>query len=149
MRKYLFITLLAVLSANIAKATVLFPFYSDISSDNKTIVRLVDEKNRFEQILKKGSLTWGTMSECISFMEDVLPEDVIKPHPNDKVMIYSSPFHTKERDTLKSDNVLSVIYVINKGSYVEVYYTESNDVQQKNWEEEILKGKYSSIGDNN
>ena len=95
----------------------------------------MDEKNRFEQILKKGSLTWGTMSECISFMEDVLPEDVIKPHPNDKVMIYSSPFHTKEMDTLKSDNMLSVIYVINKGSYVEVYYTESNDVQQKNWEE--------------
>ncbi|MGN0225751.1 MAG: hypothetical protein ACI4A7_06705 [Prevotella sp.] len=139
MKKTFIIAIMAVFTASIAKATVLFPFFNDISADNKMIMSIDDKK--FEQIMYKGSSSWGGIADCISFLDDVLPDDVSKNHVSPNMVVYTSLFRKHEIDTIEDDNKISAIYILKKGNLVEVFYTESNSVQQKAWQEDIASGK--------
>lgn len=142
MKKYLVLALLAVLATGWAKATVLFPFYTDLSTDAKMIVRMVDD--RLEQVMHKGSSSWGGMTDCASFLDDVVPEDVCKTTMGDSMVVYVSPFHAKEVDTIETENKVCAIYLLKRKDRVDIYYTESSALQQKKWQEEIAAGMFDS-----
>lgn len=91
-----------------------------------------------------GYSTWGSMEDCISFLQDVLPEDAGKQQLGANSVVFTSKFHKedKTKDVIDTGNTVSAIYLIKKGKTVEVFYTESDATQQKEWQSEILKGKY-------
>ena len=47
----------------------------------------------------------------------------------------------EEEDTRTPVTVVSAIYILDRGGKVEIYYTESDGVQQKTWEQAITEGK--------
>lgn len=144
MKNSLLLTLVLACVATIAQATVLFPFFGDIAANNKLILRLVTESPKSEQVMYSGYSTWGSMEDCISFLQDVLPEDANKQQVDANSVVFTSVFHKedKTKDVIDSGNTVSAIYLIKKGKTVEVFYTESDATQQKQWQTEILKGKY-------
>lgn len=144
MKNSLLLTLVLACVATIAQATVLFPFFGDIAANNKLILRLVTESPKSEQVMYSGYSTWGSMEDCISFLQDVLPEDTNKQQVDANSVVFTSVFHKedKTKDVIDSGNTVSAIYLIKKGKTVEVFYTESDATQQKQWQTEILKGKY-------
>ena len=144
MKKSLLLTLVLAYVATIAQATVLFPFFGDIAANNKLILRLVTESPKSEQVIYSGYSTWGSMEDCISFLQDVLPEDAGKQQVDANSVVFTSKFHKedKTKDVIDTGNTVSAIYLIKKGKTVEVFYTESDATQQKEWQSEILKGKY-------
>lgn len=144
MKNSLLLTLVLACVATIAQATVLFPFFGDIAANNKLILRLVIESPKSEQVMYSGYSTWGSMEDCISFLQDVLPEDANKQQVDANSVVFTSVFHKedKTKDVIDSGNTVSAIYLIKKGKTVEVFYTESDATQQKQWQTEILKGKY-------
>lgn len=144
MKRYFFLSLLFVCVATIAQATVLFPFFGDIAANNKLILRLVTESPKSEQVMYSGYSTWGSMEDCISFLQDVLPEDAGKQQVDANSVVFISVFHTEDetKDVIDTGNKVSAIYLIKKGKTVEIFYTESDATQQKEWQSEILKGKY-------
>ena len=140
MKKVLFFTVMGVLAFNISNAIVLFPFFTDLAPNYKTIDRIVvDEK--FEQILHKGESNWGGIDECVSFLNDVLPKDVNKQSLGKNFVVYTSTFHPKEIDVIKDDNKVSAIYIVKKGKSAIIFYSESDDTQQKAWQSAIESGK--------
>lgn len=144
MKKSLLLTLVLACVATIAQATVLFPFFGDIAANNKLILRLVTESPKSEQVMYSGYSTWGSMEDCISFLQDVLPEDAGKQQVDANSVVFTSKFHKedKTKDVIDTGNTVSAIYLIKKGKTVVVFYTESDATQQKQWQTEILKGKY-------
>lgn len=144
MKNSLLLTLVLACVATIAQATVLFPFFGDIAANNKLILRLVIESPKSEQVMYSGYSTWGSMEDCISFLQDVLPEDANKQQVDANSVVFTSVFHKedKTKDVIDSGNMVSAIYLIKKGKTVEIFYTESDATQQKEWQSEILKGKY-------
>ena len=54
--------------------------------------------------------------------------------------VYTSPFREKEIDTIKDDNKISAVYIVDRGDRVEIYYSESSDIQQREWESDITAG---------
>lgn len=144
MKKSLLLTLVLACVATIAQATVLFPFFGDIAANNKLILRLVTESPKSEQVMYSGYSTWGSMEDCISFLQDVLPEDAGKQQLDANSVVFTSKFHKedKTKDVIDTGNTVSAIYLIKKGKTVVVFYTESDATQQKEWQSEILKGKY-------
>lgn len=144
MKNSLLLTLVLAYVATIAQATVLFPFFGDIAANNKLILRLVTESPKSEQVMYSGYSTWGSMEDCISFLQDVLPEDAGKQQVDANSVVFTSKFHKedKTKDVIDTGNTVSAIYLIKKGKTVEVFYTESDATQQKQWQTEILKGKY-------
>lgn len=144
MKKSLLLTLVLACVATIAQATVLFPFFGDIAANNKLILRLVTESPKSEQVMYSGYSTWGSMEDCISFLQDVLPEDAGKQQLDANSVVFTSKFHKedKTKDVIDTGNRVSAIYLIKKGKTVQVFYTESDATQQKEWQSEILKGKY-------
>lgn len=122
-----------------ADATVLFPFYGDIAPDNEVVARIVDD-NKFEQVVRKGDSGWGDLQACESFIDDVIPDDVSKSKVGNMV-VYTSTFHDKEIDTIEIDNKVSAIYILDKGGKTEVFYSESNGIQQKEWQAAIAAGE--------
>lgn len=141
MKKILIMAAMAVLASVNAGATVLFPFFGDLAPNNEVVVRLVDDNNKFEQIVSKGRSGWGGVSACESFMDDVVPDDVTKHGDGKNVVVYTSLFHPKDIDTVAADNKVSAVYIINRGESVEIYYTESSDLQQREWESDIVGGR--------
>ena len=135
---------MALLTATLAQATVLFPFFGDIAANNKLILRLVTESPKSEQVMYSGFSTWGSMEDCLSFLADVLPEDANKQQVDANSVVITSMFHkeNKTKDVIDTGNQISAIYLLKKGKTVEIYYTESDATQQKEWQSEILKGKY-------
>ena len=131
---------LATLASGTAGATVLFPFFGDLAPENNVVARIVDDDSRFEQIVYKGDSGWGGLAACESFMDDVVPEDVTKHGDGKNIVVYTSPFREKEVDTIKDDNKISAVYIVDRGDRVEIYYSESNDIQQKEWESDIAAG---------
>lgn len=144
MKNSLLLTLVLACVATIAQATVLFPFFGDIAANNKLILRLVTESPKSEQVMYSGYSTWGSMEDCISFLQDVLPEDAGKQQLDANSVVFTSKFHKedKTKDVIDTGNTVSAIYLIKKGKTVQVFYTESDATQQKEWQSEILKGKY-------
>lgn len=138
MKMILIMAAMAVLTSVNAGATVLFPFFGDLAPNSEVVARLVDEDKKFEQIVRKGQSGWGGLSSCVSFMDDVVPEDVIKHGDGKNVVAYTSLFHPKDIDTVAADNKISAVYIINRGETVEIYYTESSDIQQREWESDII-----------
>lgn len=144
MKKFLIMFLLAVLAAGPAMATVLFPFFNDLSTDYKQIVRLTD--NGEEQVMYRGGSSWGGLKDCMGFLDDVVPDDVTKLGVNDSLVVYLSPFHKKELDTLPTGaNKVCAIYLVNRGASTLVFYTESSAAQQKVWQKEIGEGKFDGL----
>lgn len=141
MKKILIMAAMAVLASVNVGATVLFPFFGDLAPNNDVVARLVDEDNKFEQIVRKGQSGWGGLSSCVSFMDDVVPDDVTKHGDGKNVVVYTSPMHSKEVDTIKGDNKISAVYIIDRGDSVEIYYTESSDIQQSEWASDIIGGR--------
>ena len=139
MKKTFIIAIMAVFTANIAKATVLFPFFNDIAADNKIILRI--DANKLEEIMYKGASSWGGMDSCISFLDDVVPDDVTKSRLSPNMVVYTSPFHKDEIDTINTGNKVCAIYILKKDTGVVVFYTESTSIQQKTWQEDIASGK--------
>ena len=117
----------------------MFPFYGDIAPDNKVVARIVDE-NKFEQVVRKGDSGWGDMQACESFIDDVIPDDVSKSKAGNMV-VYTSTFHDKEIDTIEIDNKVSAIYILDKGGKTDVFYSESDGMQQKEWQAAIAAGE--------
>lgn len=140
MKKILIMGALATLASGTAGATVLFPFFGDLAPENNVVARIVDDDSRFEQIVYKGDSGWGGLAACESFMDDVVPEDVTKHGDGKNIVVYTSPFREKEVDTIKDDNKISAVYIVDRGDRVEIYYSESNDIQQKEWESDIAAG---------
>ncbi|MGM9862432.1 MAG: hypothetical protein ACI30W_07535 [Muribaculaceae bacterium] len=139
MKKVIVSMIVAAAASNVADATVLFPFYSDIAPDNKVVARIVDEK-KFEQVVRKGDSGWGDLQACESFLDDVVPDDVSKGKAGNMV-VYTSTFHDKEIDTIEIDNKVSAIYILDKGDKTEVFYSESDGIQQKEWQAAITAGE--------
>lgn len=139
MKKILIMGTLAALASGNVGATVLFPFFGDLAPESDVKVRLVDD-NKFEQIVYKGDSGWGGLAACESFMDDVVPEDVTKHGDGKNIVVYTSPFREKEIDTIKDDNKISAVYIVDRGDRVEIYYSESSDIQQKEWESDITAG---------
>ena len=131
--------IVAAAASNVADATVLFPFYGDIAPDNEVVARIVDD-NKFEQVVRKGDSGWGDLQACESFIDDVIPDDVSKSKVGNMV-VYTSTFHDKEIDTIEIDNKVSAIYILDKGGKTEVFYSESNGIQQKEWQAAIAAGE--------
>lgn len=139
MKKIIVSMIVAAAASNVADATVLFPFYGDIAPDNKVVARIVDE-NKFEQVVRKGDSGWGDLQACESFIDDVIPDDVSKSKAGNMV-VYTSTFHDKEIDTIEIDNKVSAIYILDKGGKTEVFYSESDGMQQKEWQAAIASGE--------
>lgn len=139
MKKIIVSMIVAAAASNVADATVLFPFYGDIAPDNKVVARIVDE-NKFEQVVRKGDSGWGDLQACESFIDDVIPDDVSKSKAGGMV-VYTSTFHEKEIDTIEIDNKVSAIYILDKGGKTEVFYSESDGMQQKEWQAAIASGE--------
>lgn len=129
----------ALLVWSAAKATILFPFFGDIAADNKHITR-IDNGDGNEQVVYKGDSSWGGVKDCVSFLDDVVPEDVTKSIDGNMV-VYISQFRPKEIDTIENDNRVSAIYILNNGNCAIIYYTESDGTQQKEWQADIASGK--------
>lgn len=140
MKKILIMGALATLASGTAGATVLFPFFGDLAPENNVVARIVDDDSRFEQIVYKGDSGWGGLAACESFMDDVVPEDVTKHGDGKNIVVYTSPFREKKIDTIKDDNKISAVYIIDRGDRVEIYYSESDDIQQQEWEADITAG---------
>lgn len=140
MKKILIMGALVTLASGTAGATVLFPFFGDLAPENNVVARIVDDDSRFEQIVYKGDSGWGGLAACESFMDDVVPEDVTKHGDGKNIVVYTSPFREKEVDTIKDDNKISAVYIVDRGDRVEIYYSESSDIQQKEWESDIAAG---------
>ncbi|MDD6393736.1 MAG: hypothetical protein PUG21_05620, partial [Prevotella sp.] len=81
------------------------------------------------------------MDSCISFLDDVVPDDVTKSRLSPNMVVYTSPFHKDEIDTINTGNKVSAIYILKKDTGVVVFYTESTSIQQKTWQEDIASGK--------
>lgn len=142
--KKLVLLLGAVMSAVTADATVLFPFYGDVAPDNNIIVRMVKEDgdDKFEQIVRKGKSGMGSLDDCVSFLNDVVPDDVTKGVYGRHMSVFTSPFHKRDIDTVDAKgNKVSAIYVVNTAEGVMVYYTESDELQQREWQSAIEKGE--------
>lgn len=140
MKKILIMGALVILASGTAGATVLFPFFGDLAPENNVVARIVDDDSRFEQIVYKGDSGWGGLAACESFMDDVVPEDVTKHGDGKNIVVYTSPFREKEIDTIKDDNKISAVYIVDRGDRVEIYYSESSDIQQREWESDITAG---------
>lgn len=129
----------AMLVSAAANATVLFPFFGDIAADNKLITR-IDDGDGNEQVVYKGDSSWGGVKDCVNFLDDVVPDDVTKSIDGNMV-VYTSPFRKEETDTIATDNKVSAIYILDKGNCAIIYYTESDGMQQKEWQADIASGK--------
>lgn len=140
MKRLRFIILLAaMLVVSAANATVLFPMFNDLAPNNEVVFSDDDEKG-FKQVVYKGDSGFGGFDTCVSFMNDVIPEDVTKSVTKN-IAVYVSPYKEKEIDTIDGGNRVCAIYILDRGGKVEIYYTESDGVQQKTWEQAITEGK--------
>lgn len=140
MKKFLFVSLLALLASNVANATVLFSFFTDLASKYDIIYESKEENN--VQTVLKGESGWGGLNDCQSFLDDVIPEDVSKHYDGKYMIVYTSTFHREEVDVIDTEsNMVSAIYLVGDGESVKVFYTETSGTQQKEWEAQIAGGK--------
>ena len=78
----------------------------------------------------------------MSFLNDVVPDDVTKGVYGRHMSVFTSPFHKRNIDTVDAKgNKVSAIYVVNTAEGVMVYYTESDELQQREWQSAIEKGE--------
>ncbi|MGM9833164.1 MAG: hypothetical protein ACI31A_05695 [Candidatus Limisoma sp.] len=140
MKKFLLLALLALFASNVANATVLFSFFTDLAPNYDVIFESKEENN--VQTVLKGDSGWGGLNDCQSFLDDVIPEDVSKHYNGKYMIVYTSTFHREEVDVVDTkSNMVSAIYLVSDGKSVKVFYTETSGTQQKEWEAQIAGGK--------
>lgn len=132
MKKVLIAMFMLLAAVPGVRATALFPFFVDLVGDYTT---LVDDKT----FMAKGMSTFGSKAATEGFMADVIPDDVSVERPAENVTIYKSEL--KSLDTFDTGSRVYAIYLIGTTNGCEVYVTESDAVQQKEYESEIVNRK--------
>ncbi len=129
MRKIIFVLLLTMVSALGAKATVLFPFFVDLTG--------VYDDSKQNGCLYEGKCMMSKEATDI-FLKDVLPDDVTTTDVSKNYTVLTSAYQSSDTMGDKVDKVYA-IYMIIKGEKVYCYYSETTAAQQAVIQAEIQK----------